>query len=1236
MDVGGTFTDCLARDPQGNYLRRKVLSHGAWRSSGSVELQTARVMLPHKPDFPGELLIGYSLRWLHSAHFSEEKIIDWEPDTCSYLLDKAFTETIEAAEFEVFSGEESPLLAARLLTGTRLYEPLPPIRMRLGTTRGTNALLERKGARMAFITNQGLGDLLDIGDQQRPDLFALHIRKPQPLHALSLEISARMDAQGNTIHELEEAEVAAIVEKIKASGVESVAIALMHSYRNDAHEQHLARQLKEVGIAFVSVSSELAPVIKLLDRARSAAVDAYLSPLLDQYFTSIARPLGEGVLEVMTSAGTIMPVAHFRAKDSLLSGPAGGVAGAAFVARQARVPRFLSLDMGGTSADVARWNGEIVYQYETLVGDARLFSPAVAVHTVAAGGGSICAFEGSRLVVGPGSAGGHPGPACYGAGGPLTLTDVNLLLGRLHPEGFPIPINPAFAEEKLAQIVLASGLTREELLHGWLRIANEIMVQAIREISVSQGFDPAEYALMAFGGAGGVHATAVAGLLGIKQVIASYDAGLLSALGISKAREERLVRKQILQPLATFAVDENHFEPWKKEAADLLFAETGVRAATFRTTLFLRIAGQDAALEIPWNGPLDDLNHHFQEAYVAIFNHWIPDREIEVVAAQLIARGPEPEIIPLKSNWTPFSPTSFAQTAFGPLFAWEALDPGAEIAGPAVIAGKFSTLVVEAGWVLRTGEDRLLQIFQVKNALTAPEETPALITRELFLNRFRHVANEMGVLLERTSFSVNVKERLDFSCALLDAAGRLVANAPHIPVHLGSLGVCVRKVREALLLDPGDVILTNHPAFGGSHLPDLTLIQGVFDEKNTLIGHVANRAHHAELGGKKPGSMPTDARNLAEEGIVLPPMYLIRKGIGQWEEVEKLFTLGKYPTRAWAENRADLLAGLASLQAGVKGLQSLCAQYGSAVVTRNMDDLRIFSRNKTLEALATHLQNPVEAVQYLDDGTPIRVHLEIKDDKLQIDFAGTAPVHPGNFNANPSIVSSVVMYVLRLLLRENLPMNEGILEATALRIPEGLLNPRFSADPEQCPAVVGGNVETSQQIAELLIQAFGLIAGNQGTMNNLVFGNENFGCYETIGGGAGAGNGFAGASGVQVHMTNTRITDPEILEYRYPVRMHTFAFRKNSGGKGQWNGGDGLIREIEFLKPVSVTLLTQRRHAGAPGAHGGADGLPGRQFRTTSEGESIALPGVYGYEAAAHERIRIETPGGGGWGVADQ
>ena len=1246
IDTGGTFTDCLAESPEGAIKRVKVLSSSSLRGKALSVPTTQAVVID--PSFPvnKDILAGYTLSFLGQARH-KATVTRFDPATNTLFLSTHLPDSISfPCDFELEGGEEAPVLAARLVTSTPLTEPLPPIEMRLGTTRGTNALLERKGAKMAWLVTRGLKDLIRIGTQQRPDIFALRIEKPEPLYSEVVEVTERIDANGQILLPLNQPELKSALDKLRKNGIQSVAISLLNSFKNPIHELDVARLCHEAGFTYLSVSSQLFPAIKLLPRAETAVADAYLHPVLASYLSGVAEKLSSGSLKVMTSAGGLVSAQHFHAKDSLLSGPAGGVIGAAEIARQYGETDILTLDMGGTSTDVSRYAGQPDYQFECQVGSVRLASPSVTVETVAAGGGSICSFDGRKLTVGPESAGAQPGPACYGAGGPLTVTDVNLLLGRVDEENFGIPLRREAAEkrlkEQLDEMALQTGQTTAPatLLEGYLQIANERMAEAIRNISTRKGYDPAEHALLAFGGAGGQHACAIAELLGIRRVIVPFDAGLLSAYGIGRARAERMVTKQVLKPLGEMTgAYEKTVEEAEAQATSLLKNEGVEETETTFVAAYLRFAGQDAVIEVEATAHAL-LGPGFEERYKALFGHWVDNRaiEIESVKVKVAAKGKAEKMT--GEAFASYQPESnrirevvhLGQPIEARLYQWETLKPGAAIAGPSIVASNTSTTWIAPGWRAAFGPGLNGMMDAVEPASADPaSQVHEAVALELFTNRFRGIADEMGALLMRTAFSVNIKERLDFSCAMLDPVGELVVNAPHIPVHLGSLGLCVRKVMEVLPLGPGDVAVTNHPGYGGSHLPDITLIAPVF-EGERLLGYVANRAHHAELGGKRPGSMPPDAKNLAEEGVVIAPMLLVKAGQAQWAGIEGVLLGHSFPTRAVAENLADLNAALSSIKAGQQALLALCQKEGADQVLYFMQRLKDYSNERLWKQLHALPGETFGAEERLDDGSCIKVQIRRVNDRLTVDFSGSAQVHPGNLNATPAIVRSAVIYVLRLMIAEDVPLNEGIMQRVGIVLPEGMLNPVFPADPTQCPAVVGGNTEVSQRLVDTLVKALRLSACSQGTMNNLLFGNGQFGYYETIGGGTGAGPGFHGADAIHHHMTNTRITDPEIMEWRYPVQVEEFSIRQGSGGQGKWNGGDGIVRKLRFSEPVELTLLTQHRREAPFGMEGGKAGATGRQFVETADGEHLDLKGVDQMDLKAGDAVVIETPGGGGWG----
>ncbi len=1247
-DTGGTFTDCIGWAPDGSEHRLKVLSSGSLRGSFLGMEGARRVSFQSEWIAPSGFCSGFEV-WVGGQLLGSVADDTVEAGWLELTDDFKGEEPPSGSMLELKSGLEAPVLAARLMTLTNNSADMPPLELRLGTTRGTNALLENKGAKVAFLVSSGFADLCRIGDQRRPDLFSLKIEKPEPLHHHVIEVAGRVALNGSLLEpfKLEAADLASGIEAARAAGCTVAAVALLNSYRHPEHEAALVEHLRQQGgFDYVVGSSELRPFIHYLRRAETAIVDATLGPVMEAYLNAVEEGLGTARLRVMTSSGELLSRARFRPVDSLLSGPAGGVAGAALAGRRAGLQRLIAFDMGGTSTDVSRWDGDFAYQSEQRVGAARVLSRSVKIETVAAGGGSICRVDGGRIFVGPESAGASPGPACYGAGGPLTVTDVNLLLGRLDPGAFQIPVSLEAAEQ--AWLAMAPETADDAWLAGLLQLANERMAQAIRQISVRDGYDPADFGLVAFGGAGGMHACAVAEILGIRTLVFPRNAGLLSAEGLAHTALASTREQQMLCSIGEWErKGESILDGLRRQArADLeeegITSDVGLRETVL---IDLRLRGQESTLTVE---AYEDLDTAFIRQFVDIFGYDPPDPlELELVAVRFRLASRESAFEEERFSTedriddSALKPLKTLQTWFEnkrwetPVFGRDALPEGIRLQGPALVTDPFSTLVVAPGWVACKGHLGSLRLERLHGAAdeasTSASHTPENVRRELLLHRFEGLVEEMGEQLRRTALSTNIRERLDFSCALLDAEGTLLVNAPHIPVHLGALGECVRRVMERLPLRPGDVIVTNHPGFGGSHLPDVTVISGVFAE-GQLVAVLANRAHHAEIGGMRPGSMPPAARCLAEEGVVIQPRYLIEAGASRFAEIESLLRGGDWPSRAVSENLADLQAQVAANRRGARILQAMIEAEGKSAVEhflRSAAELSEAAATRKLISLGTQ---DLHAVDALDDGTPIEVRAMVKEGRLRLDFTGTGPVHPGNFNATPAIVRSAVLYVLRLLVGENLPLNEGMLRPVEIKLPGCFLNPGFPDDPRQCPAVVGGNVETSQRMVDVLLSAFGLVAQSQGTMNNVLFGDDTFGYYETVGGGSGAGDGFDGASGVHVHMTNTAITDPEILEHRYPLRILRFALRRSSGGQGQWYGGDGLIREYAFLRPMHVSLLAQRRERAPKGVEGGADGTPGKQTRIYPDGRMESLSGLAAWDPQPGERLILETPGGGGWG----
>jgi 5-oxoprolinase (ATP-hydrolysing) len=1252
VDTGGTFTDCLAVDLEGREHRVKVLSSAALRGRVVEFLDHRRLRIEAAWSGPDHIVRGFGFSLLDvqggdalvTGYRSAERIVE---------LDLPIAARPQAgAPFELISPEPAPLLAARLVTGTPPGEALPPMSMRLATTRGTNALLTRTGVAPVLFVTRGFGDLLEIGDQSRSELFTLNPRQRPRLHAHVVEVDGRLAADGQEVDPLDLDAVNDAAQRLRREGETIAAVALLHADKNPDHERRLAACLRDAGFGHVSVSSGLAPFIKILPRAETAVVDAYLAPVIESYFKRIQQALAGGGLRVMTSAGGIVGAESFDAKDSLLSGPAGGIAGAAEAGRAAGYERLIAFDMGGTSTDVARYDGDFEYVFEHQVGDAHLAAPALAIESVASGGGSVCSFDGIRLSVGPKSAGASPGPACYGAGGPLTITDVNLLLGRIDPARFEIPIDRSAAERALARLRdrLADSTGErpepEELLEGFLDLANQRMADAIRRISLRLGYDPADYALVAFGGAGPQHALALADRLGVTSVVIPEDAALLSAHGLAAAVVERFAEQQILRPLDEVAHKIDSIVRRLAERAVSLLRGEGVsadRAVIRRRIAGLRYAGQEAPLELDFDSA-QELGRAFAERYLEVYGHRPSGREIELVSLRVVASSRSTGIgrsrrDPGEAETHRAEASRDVRARFAgrwceaPVHEREDLRLGARLEGPCLVLERFSAFVVEPGW--RVEVDPVGALVARKTARETAQSAasrPEAVRLELYTHRFETIAREMGESLRRTAVSTNVKERLDFSCAVLDPGGELVVNAPHIPVHLGSLGLCVRRIASAIDLEPGDTVVTNHPAFGGSHLPDVTLVSPAHAADGVLLGYVASRAHHAEIGGALPGSMPPSARSLAEEGIVIPPIHLVRQGRADWDRLRDLLLSGPHPTRAVDDNLADLRAALAANVRGVSALAGLAARDGSDAVTRYMRALEDRAAAGIRRALGRLDDGRYTADERLDDGALIRIAIDIAGDRAVFDFSGSAGVHPGNLNATAAIVSSAVLYVLRLLIDEPLPLNEGLLRAVDLRIPRGILDPVFPDDPAAAPAVVGGNVETSQRLVNGCVRALGLAAASQGTMNNVLFGDERQSYYETVAGGCGAGPGFSGASAVHSHMTNTRITDAELVEHRHPVRIERFAVRRGSGGSGLTPGGDGVVRRIRFLAPLTLSVLSQHRTEGPAGLAGGGPGQPGAQWVVRADGTRVDLGAVDSAAVGPGDALVLETPGGGGFG----
>ncbi len=1226
VDTGGTFTDCLGTDPLGKVHRAKVLSRGTLSACVCETDSPTELILEGPPDWPANFPTGFQVNLPTCPEF-EGKVEEWVPGAGKLVLDHPLpTGVSPTGPLELLSSEEAPVLGMRLILARNGVEPgSVPCRMRLATTRCTNALLEQAGSPPFLFVTAGFPDLLEIGDQRRIGLFDPVPRKRASLEGSVVEVDERTDRDGEIIRSPDHASVHSAAKKALAQGYRSATVSFKNSSLNDANERAVVSILRETGFEFVVGSGATHPFPKWLPRCESAVTEAYLSPILRQYLDSVGKGMGDGgELLVMSSAGGLIDRDGYRAIDSLLSGPAGGVVGAGATARAAGIREFINLDMGGTSSDVSRYSGSFAYQSAHQVGEARISSVAMKIETVAAGGGSICRVEDGLLRVGPQSAGAHPGPACYGFGGPLCLTDVNLLLGRLDPTRFSTPVSIEDAEDRLSEMIEQSGRSSEELLEGFLAVADDAMANAIRKVSTAEGYDPSMHTLQTFGGAGGQHACGVARRLGMKRIFSPADSGLLSAYGLSQARIERMVERSVLSPVDPQSLAE--LEEQMIAEGQGAIEQLGQNGSVAGKSAFIRLFGQEVPLEIEYS-QTQEIENLYRKKFERVFGYFPDGRELEVHSLRILVVGdsPSPEV-------EDFPEGPMRKPVEGALVR-DAIEPGEYLLGPCLISDDFGTLWVEKGWAARKGTRGSLRL-EHEDSSASNLSIPEAARRELFSSRFLCLVEEMGAQLERTALSVNVRERLDFSCALLDGAGYLVANAPHIPVHLGAMGVCARRLMERFPnLRPGDVLVSNHPAYGGSHLPDVTVLAPVFGRGRQPLCFLANRAHHAEIGGVSPGSMPAGTTCLSEEGVVIAPRLLFESGESKMDELNKILRTVRHPSRQPEENLADLSAQVASLRQGTEAMEALVREHGENELVEQMDALREESSASCAKFIKEMGECEFSTIQTLDDGDRLYLRVTVEKGRATFDFSGTASARPDNLNATEAIVTSAVCYCLRLLIGKDLPLNEGLLEPVDLIIPEGsLLHPSFPDDPTKCPGVAGGNVEVSQRIVDLILSAFGRVACSQGTMNNLTFGNESFSHYETIGGGAGAMIGQDGTSAVQVHMTNTAITDPEILESRFPVRLLGFRKRTDSGGKGSWNGGDGIEREYLFEEEMELSLLTQRRTSGPQGLDGGKAGFPGEQIFIREDGTEERLNFTDSRTAYPGDRLVLRTPGGGGAG----
>jgi 5-oxoprolinase (ATP-hydrolysing) len=1158
---------------------------------------------------------------------------------------------------KVLSSDDAPLRGIRALLGLGPDDPIPSCELRMGTTLGTNALLERKGQPCALAITRGFGDLLEVGDQTRPEIFTLHVDRPPPLHAAVLEVDARLSPAGEVLARPDPAALREGLRRLRAQGLESLAVVVMHAYRDGALERQVAAAAIAEGFSHVSCSHEVAAEIGLVARGDTTVVDAYLTPCLRAYLEELRRALPGSRVHVMGSSGGLHPAERFRGRDAVLSGPAGGVVACAALARTHGHAAVIGLDMGGTSTDVCRAGEMLPRVYETRVAGVRLRTPMLAIHTVAAGGGSHCRVQPGRLTVGPQSVGADPGPLCYGRPGAraLALTDVNLVLGRLCDDRFPLPLHRAPVEPAILALreqLPAPWRERppEAIAEGFFTVAVDGMVQALRQVTVARGHDARDHALVVFGGAGGQHACAVARRLGMRSVLVPPLPGALSAYGMGLAPlvwhgEADLGRVPLtaavverLHAAAAALVAEGHAVLERDGiAARWREAQVGVelRYAGTETVLGTREPAEDDPDPVATLRAAFEAEHHRELGYAR------PEHPLEAVTLRVEVRGtlPAPALPPVPTGDALPPPLRHTRLwidgAFvdAPVQLREALPRGPTLRGPALVLDDTGTLVLEPGWTLDVAHDGSLRLHDTGGpARTALSSACDPVQLELFANRFMAIAEQMGTVLRRTALSTNIRERLDFSCAVFDREAGLVANAPHLPVHLGAMGESVAAI-AAQHPDPapGDVFATNDPAAGGSHLPDITVVTPVHID-GELAFYVASRGHHADVGGITPGSMPPESRRLDEEGVVFRGQRIVHAGALDVEGIMATLRAGPYPARRPAENLADLQAQIAANHAGARLLAALVHEHGAAVVAAYMQHVQDDAARAVAAAIARLPDGEAAFVDSNDDGVPIAVALRIAGDQATIDFTGTGPAVEGNLNAPRAVAVAAVLYVLRCLVGEPIPLNKGCLRPVRLVIPPGCL-----LDPAPHHAVAGGNVETAQRVVDVFLAAVGAKAASQGTMNNLSFGDDTFGYYETIGGGEGAGPAYAGTSGVHTHMTNTRITDPEVLEARFPVKLLRFGLRRGSGGPGRWRGGDGLVRSLQVLAPLRVSILSDRRRNPPFGLAGGGPGAAGRNLHGPGDphGDRV-LPARATVDARVGEVVTIETPGGGGYGPPDE
>ena len=1152
---------------------------------------------------------------------------------------------------------DAALAGMRQLMGLAPGAALPVARLgaiKMGTTVATNALLERKGEPTVLAITRGFRDALRIAYQNRPQLFARQIILPELLYGDVIEINERMGAHGEVVLALDEATARAALAQAHARGLRAIAIVLMHGYRHHAHEARVAQLAREAGFTQVSVSHEVSPMMKLVARGDTTVVDAYLSPILRRYVDQLAAELPGVHLQFMQSNGGLTDARAFQGKDSILSGPAGGIVGMVRASALAGFDKVIGFDMGGTSTDVSHYAGEFERVFETQIAGVRMRAPMMSIHTVAAGGGSILHFDGARYRVGPDSAGANPGPASYRRGGPLAVTDCNVMLGKLQPAFFPRVFGPDADEALDAATVRAQfealartvGSTAEQVAEGYVAIAVGNMANAIKQISVQRGHDVTEYTLTSFGGAGGQHACLVADALGMRTVFIHSLAGVMSAYGMGLADQSAMRERAIEAALgADLAAD--FAQLGELARGDLLRQGVQRERIALVSRVHLRYEGTDTAIVV-LSDTAAGMQAQFEAAYKKRFSFLMPARALIVEAISVEAIGasdaPQPAAPAYAARAGALAPlATVAMYCAGAwrdsaLYGADSLRPGDAIDGPAIVSDANATTVIEPGWradVTAHGHLILRRVAALpgrcdQGVQTATDADPVML--EIFNNLFMSIAEQMGLRLQNTAHSVNIKERLDFSCAIFDAQGQLIANAPHMPVHLGSMGESIRTVRtrNACSMRPGDVFMLNDPYHGGTHLPDVTVISPVFDEEGAaILFYVGSRGHHADIGGTTPGSMPPDSTHIGEEGVLIDNFRLVDGATGVMREDATLALLqgASWPARNPRQNLADLRAQVAANQKGAEELRKMVAHFGLPVVQAYMGHVQD-NAEEAVRRVITTLKDGSYALE-LDNGARIEVaiRVDVAARRATIDFAGTSGQLPNNFNAPSAVCMAAVLYVFRTLVDDDIPLNAGCLKPLTVIIPPGsMLNPRYPA------SVVSGNVETSTCITNALYGALGAMAASQGTMNNFTFGSARYQYYETISGGSGAGPGFHGTDVVQTNMTNSRLTDPEILEWRFPVRLDSYGIRAGSGGAGRWHGGNGGVRRVRFLEPMTAAILSNNRIIPPFGMDGGAPGALGRNYVERRDGTVEHLAHIGKTDMQAGDVFVIETPGGGGFG----